>query len=81
MRATAFIIRHPSERGPEFYGSTLSAPEPNYFIFLPMQRKALDTLKSKLDVLWAINDAMAAKWCELMTTADARNSFTAASLS
>jgi hypothetical protein len=46
-----------------------------------MQRKALDTLKSKLDVLWAINDAMAAKWCELMTTADARNSFTAASLS
>ena len=30
-----------------------------YFNTLPLQRKALDILKFKLDILWAMNDAMA----------------------
>jgi pyrroloquinoline-quinone synthase len=33
-----------------------------YFNTLPLQRKALDILKFKLDILWAMNDAMATKY-------------------
>jgi pyrroloquinoline-quinone synthase len=33
-----------------------------YFNTLPMQRRALDILKFKLDILWAMNDAMAARY-------------------
>ena len=33
-----------------------------YFDTLALQRRALDILKFKLDVLWAMNDAMATRY-------------------
>lgn len=33
-----------------------------YFTTAPMQRRALDTLQFKLDILWTMNDAMALKY-------------------
>ena len=39
----------------------------DYFTTLPMQKKALTILKFKLDILWAMNDAMATRYMAART--------------